>query len=65
MKAGDIPKAAGSLRQREELQEIREDVVAGYRKLMAERREQAVREEKAAKKLGGKAKPSGKFRPAA
>ncbi|KAK3952763.1 hypothetical protein QBC32DRAFT_340475 [Pseudoneurospora amorphoporcata] len=33
-----IPKAAGSLRQREELQKVREDVVAQYRKLMAERR---------------------------
>ena len=34
----NIPKAAGSLRQREELQGIREDVVAAYRKMMAERR---------------------------
>lgn len=34
----NIPKAAGSLRQREELQSIREDVVASYRKMMSERR---------------------------
>ncbi|KAL2159638.1 hypothetical protein VTH06DRAFT_2207 [Thermothelomyces fergusii] len=34
----DIPKAAGSLRQREELQSIRKEVVASYRKLMSERR---------------------------
>ncbi|KAK4238501.1 hypothetical protein C8A03DRAFT_33484 [Achaetomium macrosporum] len=35
---GDIPKAAGSLRQREELQGIRQEVVASYRKMMSERR---------------------------
>lgn len=34
----DIPKAAGSLRRREELQGVREDVVASYRKLMESRR---------------------------
>ncbi|KAL2140483.1 hypothetical protein VTI28DRAFT_3765 [Corynascus sepedonium] len=34
----DIPKAAGSLRQREELQNIRQEVVASYRKMMSERR---------------------------
>ncbi|KAK3901151.1 hypothetical protein C8A05DRAFT_35171 [Staphylotrichum tortipilum] len=34
----DIPKAAGSLRQREELQGIRDEVVASYRKMMSERR---------------------------
>ncbi|KAL1842679.1 hypothetical protein VTJ49DRAFT_4458 [Mycothermus thermophilus] len=34
----NIPKSAGSLRQREELQNIRESVVASYRKMMAERR---------------------------
>ncbi|KAL2266348.1 hypothetical protein VTJ83DRAFT_5700 [Remersonia thermophila] len=34
----NIPKSAGSLRQREELQSIRESVVASYRKMMAERR---------------------------
>lgn len=34
----DIPKAAGSLRQREELQGIRKEIVASYRKLMSERR---------------------------
>ncbi|KAK4191633.1 hypothetical protein QBC35DRAFT_486670 [Podospora australis] len=38
VEVSDIPKAAGSLRQREELQEIREDVVAQYRKLMESRR---------------------------
>jgi hypothetical protein len=35
---GDIPKSAGSLRQREELQAQRDDVVAAYRKLMSEKR---------------------------
>ncbi|RYO76494.1 hypothetical protein DL766_001707 [Monosporascus sp. MC13-8B] len=34
----DIPKAAGSLRRREELQTIRNDVVASYRKMMSEKR---------------------------
>ncbi|KAK3378350.1 hypothetical protein B0H63DRAFT_562368 [Podospora didyma] len=34
----DIPKAAGSLAKREELQSIRDDVVAQYRALMNERR---------------------------
>ncbi|KAL2133294.1 hypothetical protein VTI74DRAFT_2595 [Chaetomium olivicolor] len=34
----DIPKAAGSLRQREELQGIRQEIVASYRKMMSERR---------------------------
>ncbi|RYP67588.1 hypothetical protein DL771_007140 [Monosporascus sp. 5C6A] len=33
-----IPKAAGSLRRREELQTIRDDVVASYRKIMSEKR---------------------------
>ncbi|KAI5867241.1 hypothetical protein GGS23DRAFT_167358 [Durotheca rogersii] len=33
-----IPKAAGSLRRREELQTVRDDVVASYRKLMGEKR---------------------------
>ncbi|KAI0024548.1 hypothetical protein F4780DRAFT_725786 [Xylariomycetidae sp. FL0641] len=33
-----IPKAAGSLRRREELQSVRDDVVASYRKLMSEKR---------------------------
>ena len=37
VEASDIPKAAGSLRQREELQGIRNEVVASYRKLMNER----------------------------
>ncbi|KAK3325712.1 hypothetical protein B0H66DRAFT_135589 [Apodospora peruviana] len=34
----DIPKAAGSLAKREELQSIREQVVASYRQMMTERR---------------------------
>ncbi|KAK4127871.1 hypothetical protein N657DRAFT_641926 [Parathielavia appendiculata] len=34
----DIPKAAGSLRQREELQGIRQEVVASYRMMMSKRR---------------------------
>ena len=34
----DIPKAAGSLRRREELQGVRDDVVASYRKMMESRR---------------------------
>ncbi|KAK3685491.1 hypothetical protein B0T22DRAFT_465794 [Podospora appendiculata] len=38
VEVNDIPKAAGSLRQREELQGIRDDVVAGYRLMMEERR---------------------------
>lgn len=33
-----IPKAAGSLRRREELQTIRDDVVTSYRKMMSEKR---------------------------
>ncbi|KAK6075747.1 hypothetical protein SCUP515_05866 [Seiridium cupressi] len=33
-----IPKAAGSLRRREELQEVRDDIVATYRKMMDEKR---------------------------
>ncbi|KAK4150071.1 hypothetical protein C8A00DRAFT_37327 [Chaetomidium leptoderma] len=43
--AADIPKAAGSLRQREELQGIRDEVVASYRKMMSERRPAVAREE--------------------
>lgn len=35
---GTIPKAAGSLKRREELQEVREEVVAAYRRMMAGRR---------------------------
>lgn len=38
VEVGDVPKAAGSLRRREELQGIRADVVASYRKLMESRR---------------------------
>ncbi|KAM7193821.1 hypothetical protein V8F33_007610 [Rhypophila sp. PSN 637] len=60
----DIPKAAGSLRKREELQSVREDVVASYRRLMQERREAAAQEE-ARETKKSKAKPSGKFRTAA
>ncbi|KAI1771925.1 hypothetical protein F4818DRAFT_428324 [Hypoxylon cercidicola] len=33
-----IPKAAGSLRRREELQIVRDDIVASYRKMMNEKR---------------------------
>jgi len=36
---GDVPKAAGSLRRREELGEVRRSVVEGYRKMMAENHE--------------------------
>lgn len=35
---GTVPKAAGSLRRREELQEVRSDVVASYRKMMESKR---------------------------
>lgn len=35
----DVPKAAGSLRRREELGEVRRSVVEGYRKMMAENKE--------------------------
>ncbi|KAB5563029.1 hypothetical protein GE09DRAFT_1219613 [Coniochaeta sp. 2T2.1] len=35
---GDIPKSAGSLRKREELQGLRSDVIAQYRKLRDEKR---------------------------
>jgi hypothetical protein len=40
---GDIPKAAGSLRRREELQSVREDVVASYRTMMEKKRASQVR----------------------
>lgn len=60
----DIPKAAGSLRKREELQSVREDIVASYRKLMNERRE-AMAKEEARETKKPKAKPSGRFRTAA
>ncbi|KAI2466536.1 hypothetical protein F4781DRAFT_434310 [Annulohypoxylon bovei var. microspora] len=38
VEVGDIPKAAGSLRRREELQTVRDDIVASYRKRMSEKR---------------------------
>ncbi|KAI0851570.1 hypothetical protein F5Y00DRAFT_259573 [Daldinia vernicosa] len=38
VEVGGIPKAAGSLRRREELQTVRDDIVASYRKLMSEKR---------------------------
>jgi hypothetical protein len=38
VKVTNVPKAAGSLRQREELAELRDDVVASYRKLMSAKR---------------------------
>ncbi|OTB06069.1 hypothetical protein M426DRAFT_9893 [Hypoxylon sp. CI-4A] len=34
----NIPKAAGSLRRREELQTVRDDIVASYRKMMSDKR---------------------------
>jgi hypothetical protein len=34
---GDVPKASGSLRRREELGEVRRSVVEGYRRMMKER----------------------------
>ncbi|KAI0095780.1 hypothetical protein F4776DRAFT_669630 [Hypoxylon sp. NC0597] len=38
VEVGGIPKAAGSLRRREELQTVRDDIVASYRKIMSEKR---------------------------
>ncbi|KAK1754728.1 hypothetical protein QBC47DRAFT_403139 [Echria macrotheca] len=38
VEVSDIPKAAGSLRQREKLQGIRHEVVESYRKMMSEKR---------------------------
>ncbi len=38
VEVGDIPKAAGSLRRREELQSVRADVLASYRKMMGDKR---------------------------
>ncbi|KAI0835321.1 hypothetical protein F5Y06DRAFT_276656 [Hypoxylon sp. FL0890] len=38
VEVGGIPKAAGSLRRREELQAVREDIVASYRKMMSQKR---------------------------
>ena len=38
VEAGSIPKSAGSLRRREELQGVREDVMASYRRMMEEKR---------------------------
>ncbi|KAI1414377.1 hypothetical protein F5Y13DRAFT_159450 [Hypoxylon sp. FL1857] len=38
VEVGGIPKAAGSLRRREELQTVRDDIVASYRKMMSEKR---------------------------
>jgi len=34
---GDVPKASGSLRRREELGEVRKSVVEGYRQMMKDR----------------------------
>lgn len=42
----DVPKAAGSLRRREELGEERRSVVEGYRQMMKENREAAQRAKK-------------------
>ncbi|KAL1882987.1 hypothetical protein VTK73DRAFT_509 [Phialemonium thermophilum] len=41
----DIPKVAGSLRRREELQGVREEVVASYRKMMEKKRSGRARGE--------------------
>ncbi|KAI1214694.1 uncharacterized protein F4807DRAFT_6184 [Annulohypoxylon truncatum] len=38
VEVGGIPKNAGSLRRREELQTVRDDIVASYRKMMSEKR---------------------------
>lgn len=38
----DVPKASGSLRRREELGEVRQSVVEGYRQMMKEKREAAA-----------------------
>ncbi|OBT76937.1 hypothetical protein VF21_04180 [Pseudogymnoascus sp. 05NY08] len=38
----DVPKASGSLRRREELGEVRQSVVEGYRQMMKENREAAA-----------------------
>lgn len=38
VEVGGIPKAAGSLRRREELQTVRDDIVASYRKMMSQKR---------------------------
>ncbi|XXH00537.1 hypothetical protein Hte_006885 [Hypoxylon texense] len=38
VEVGGIPKAAGSLRRREELQTVRDDIVASYRKMMSGKR---------------------------
>ncbi|KAI1178494.1 hypothetical protein F4777DRAFT_576028 [Nemania sp. FL0916] len=38
VQVNDIPKAAGSLKRREELQAAREDIIAAYRKRMGEKR---------------------------
>lgn len=38
VEVGSVPKAAGSLRRREELQTVRDDIVASYRKMMSDKR---------------------------
>jgi hypothetical protein len=42
---GDVPKASGSLRRREELGEVRRSVVEGYRQMMKNRAAAASREQ--------------------
>jgi hypothetical protein len=42
---GTIPKAAGSLKKREELQSVREEVLSSYRKMMQSRRERQEAQE--------------------
>jgi hypothetical protein len=41
---GDVPKASGSLRRREELGEIRRSVVDGYRQMMKQNRADVIKE---------------------
>lgn len=38
VEVGSVPKAAGSLKRREELQSVREDIIANYRKMMEGKR---------------------------
>jgi hypothetical protein len=48
VEAAGIPKSAGSLRRREELQELRDDVLSSYRKMM-ERKKTAIAREQSAR----------------
>ncbi|KAK0616081.1 hypothetical protein B0T17DRAFT_540138 [Bombardia bombarda] len=69
VEVSDIPKAAGSLRQREELQTIRNEVVASYRKMMAEKRPEGFkpkeeRKEDGLDEAGGGRREKNRYRPA-